>query len=108
VLSQAQELLGSHCDVLDRLAEWLVSDDLDTYKRVADELGLAHQICRSHVRRNVEALAEELQAPQPTVGERHPVSFRMRTLITRLWSVGVAILISIAATWMARTTARSG
>lgn len=117
-------------------AEVLVSDDLDSYKRVADALGLEHQICRNHVKRNVDALAEELQkqaeagepipegvdsspsqlgedlallrelvrvrpadgedqlerlyerykeAPQPKVGQRHPVWFRMRMLITRLW-----------------------
>jgi len=38
-----------------------VSDDLDVYKEVADGLGLDHQICRSHVKRNVDALAESLR-----------------------------------------------
>jgi transposase-like protein len=117
-------------------AKVLVSDDLDAYKGAADELALEHQICRSHVKRNVDALAEELQgqaeagepmpegvdssperlvedlafvrelvrarpaegedlleqlydrykaAPQPQVGQRHTVWFRMRMLITRLW-----------------------
>jgi transposase-like protein len=117
-------------------AKVLVSDDLDVYKGVADKLALEHQICRSHVKRNVDALAEELQeqvqagepmpegvdssperlvedlafvqdlvrarpadgedlleqlydrykaAPQPHVGQRHTVWFRMRMLITRLW-----------------------
>ena len=46
-----------------------LSNDLDTYKRVADTLGLDHQICRAHVKRNVEALAEDLkgqlQAQEP-------------------------------------------
>lgn len=41
-------------------AEVLVSDDLDVYKGVADEVGLDHQICRSHVKRNVDALVESL------------------------------------------------
>ena len=41
-------------------AEVLVSDDLDAYKSVADTVGLDHQICRSHVKRNVDALAESL------------------------------------------------
>ena len=41
-------------------AEVLVSDDLDVYKGVADEVGLDHQVCRSHVKRNVDALAESL------------------------------------------------
>lgn len=43
-------------------AEVLVSDDLDSYKGVADELGLGHQICRSHVRRNAEQLGAQLKA----------------------------------------------
>lgn len=42
-------------------ADVLVSDDLDTYKQVADELELDHQICRSHVKRNVDALTTELR-----------------------------------------------
>ena len=117
-------------------AKVLVSDDLDAYKRAADELALEHQICRSHVKRNVDALTEELReqakagepmpegvdssperlgedlaflrelvrarpaegedlleqlydhykaVPQPQVGQRHTVWFRMRMLITRLW-----------------------
>lgn len=41
-------------------AEVLVSDDLDVYKGVADRLGLDHQICRSHVKRNVDAVAESM------------------------------------------------
>lgn len=42
-------------------AEVLVSDDLDTYKEVADQEELDHQVCRSHVKRNVDALTAELQ-----------------------------------------------
>jgi transposase-like protein len=42
-------------------AEVLVSDDLDSYKSVADALDLEHQICRSHVKRNVDRLADELR-----------------------------------------------
>ncbi|HLA42290.1 MAG TPA: hypothetical protein VJZ27_02575, partial [Aggregatilineales bacterium] len=41
-------------------AEVLVSDDLDSYKEVADELGLDHQICRKHVKDNVDELVDEL------------------------------------------------
>ena len=119
-------------------AEVLVSDDLESYKEVADELGLDHQICRSHVKRNVEDLAEKLRkqlhdrqepvppdvdsspeqleadlaslehlvrkrptdapdtlenlyhrykaAPKPPPKQRHPVWYRMRMLITRLWN----------------------
>jgi len=42
-------------------AEVLISDDLDSYKRVADALNLEHQICCSHVKRNVDELAEALR-----------------------------------------------
>lgn len=42
-------------------AEVLVTDDADAFKTVADELGLAHQVCRSHVMRNTEQLVEELK-----------------------------------------------
>jgi len=41
-------------------AEVLVSDDLGSYQKVADDLGLDHQICRSHVTRNVDKHADEL------------------------------------------------
>ncbi len=42
-------------------AEVLVTDDADGWKGVADELGLAHQVCVSHVVRNTEALVERLR-----------------------------------------------
>ena len=41
-------------------AELLVSDDADAFKTVADELGLEHQVCKSHVLRNTETLADNL------------------------------------------------
>jgi hypothetical protein len=41
-------------------AEILVSDDADAFKTVADELGMDHQVCKSHVKRNTEALIESL------------------------------------------------
>jgi transposase-like protein len=50
-------------------AEVLVSDDLDVYKGVADKVGLGHQICRSHVKRNVDEWAqgviEQLKKNEP-------------------------------------------
>ena len=42
-------------------AELLISDDADSFKQVADESGLEHQVCKSHVKRNTEALIESLQ-----------------------------------------------
>ncbi|MDQ2809168.1 MAG: IS66 family transposase [Chloroflexota bacterium] len=42
-------------------AQLLVSDDADSFKGVADELGLAHQVCKAHVRRNTDELVADLQ-----------------------------------------------
>ncbi len=42
-------------------AEVLVTDDADAFKEVADEVGLKHQVCKSHVKRNTETLVEELK-----------------------------------------------
>jgi len=41
--------------------EVLVSDDHGAYKETAIELGLEHQICRSHVKKNVDKLAESIK-----------------------------------------------
>ena len=41
-------------------AEVLVSDDLGSYQEVADQLGLAHQICRKHVKDNVDKVVNAL------------------------------------------------
>lgn len=41
-------------------AEILVSDDADGFKTAADETGLEHQVCTSHVRRNTEAWVEAI------------------------------------------------
>jgi len=59
----AEEVLALVRGVAESVAaEVLVSDDLDTYKGVADALGLDHQICRSHVKRNTDDLAAQLAA----------------------------------------------
>jgi transposase-like protein len=44
-------------------AEVLVSDDLDTYKNIADNADLAHQICQSHIIRNVDKVVESIGQP---------------------------------------------
>lgn len=41
-------------------AQLLVSDDADSCKGVADELGLAHQVGKAHVRRNTDELVADL------------------------------------------------
>ena len=40
----------------------LVSDDADAFKAVAEDLGLQHQVCKSHVKRNTDTLIETLKA----------------------------------------------
>lgn len=40
--------------------EVILSDDLDSYKQVCDDLQVKHGICRAHVNRNVARLVEEL------------------------------------------------
>lgn len=42
-------------------AEILVTDDADGFKTVADEAGLLHQVCKSHVKRNTQALIDEFR-----------------------------------------------
>jgi hypothetical protein len=41
-------------------AHVLVTDDADALKTVADELGLEHHVCKSHVKRNTQDLIDEL------------------------------------------------
>jgi transposase-like protein len=73
VSERADEVLDLLREVAEEVeAEVLVSDDLDSYKVVADELGLAHQICRSHVKRNVDDLADSLRAQLQTRQEAVP------------------------------------
>lgn len=43
-------------------ARVLVTDDADALKTAADENGVHHQVCKSHVGCNTEALIEQLQA----------------------------------------------
>jgi hypothetical protein len=43
-------------------AELLVTDDADGFKTVAEQLGLEHQVCKSHVQRNTHELIASLQS----------------------------------------------
>jgi hypothetical protein len=42
-------------------AEVLVSDDHGAYPDIADEGGVAHQLCKTHIQRNVDDLCESLE-----------------------------------------------
>ena len=44
-------------DVVD--ADVVVSDDADAFKKVSDETGRSHQVCKSHVGRNTDNLVNE-------------------------------------------------
>jgi hypothetical protein len=52
--------LGPIAEAVD--AKLLVSDDADAFKTVANELGLKHQVCKSHVKRNTETFIENLES----------------------------------------------
>ncbi len=43
-------------------AQFLVTDDADGFKTIVDEIGVQHQVCKSHVLRNSESLIERFQA----------------------------------------------
>lgn len=65
-----EDILRVLQDVMEDVApEVLVTDDHGAYNDVIDQTGLAHQICRSHVKRNVDAKAESvdkhLEHPEP-------------------------------------------
>jgi len=60
---EAEELKTWLEPILDAVdADVLVSDDADAFKKVSDETGRAHQVCKSHVGRNTDALVDELAA----------------------------------------------
>jgi hypothetical protein len=57
----AEQLKAWLKPILDAVdADILVSDDADGFKTVSDETGRAHQVCKSHVASNTDALVDEL------------------------------------------------
>lgn len=64
--------------------EVLVSDDQDSYKTLADELGLRHSICRAHVNRNVAKLVGELAAEALTMPSQSPVPQNVQSSLNQL------------------------
>jgi transposase-like protein len=63
VSEEIEEVLDLIQEVAEQVkAEAMVTDDWGSYQEVADEVGLEHQICRSHVRRNIDEIAESLRA----------------------------------------------
>ena len=58
-------LLGLRKIAREAGAEALATDDLATYKPVAEELGLKHQVCLTHVRKNVTKMLKRLPGQEP-------------------------------------------
>ncbi len=62
VSEKDEEILGIIEEVMVAVeGEVLVSDDHGAYNDVVDALGVDHQICRSHVQRNVDDLADSMR-----------------------------------------------
>jgi hypothetical protein len=58
---EAEQLKAWREPILDAVdADVLVTDDADGFKKVSDETGRSHQVCKSHVGRNTDALVDEL------------------------------------------------
>lgn len=57
---QLQAWLEPILDAVD--ADVLVTDDADAFKKVSDETGRSHQVCKSHVGRNTDTLVDELSS----------------------------------------------
>lgn len=57
-VEELKEWLEPILDAVD--ADVLVSDDADAFKKVSDETGRAHPVCKSHVGRNTDTLVDEL------------------------------------------------
>lgn len=55
---QLKAWLGPILEAVD--ADVLVTDDADAFKKISDETGRSHQVCKSHVVRNTEALVKDL------------------------------------------------
>jgi hypothetical protein len=77
--------------------EVLVSDDLDSYKILADELGLGHSICRAHINRNAAKLVGDLAVEALAMGSHSLVPHNVRSsseqLLTDLEYVQLVIAL---------------
>jgi transposase-like protein len=75
-------------------ARLLVTDDADSLKTVADELALEHQVCKGHVKRNTEALIENLKtlAAQDADGSLSIIGVTPEQAVADLERLGELIL----------------
>jgi len=77
------EVMGVLQPIVDTVGgEVLVTDDHGAYNEVAEETGVAHQICRNHAKRNVDAKAASIDRhlehaePLPTGSDLTPEQVR--------------------------------
>jgi transposase-like protein len=82
--------------------EVIVTDDLGTYKGLADKLGLKHQVCQFHVRRWAGRALQQLEKALPA--EWHTVLQRIRALLSALPKDGGQELLRIWEALPGRTT----
>ena len=80
----------------------IVTDDLSTYKELADDLELGHQVCQFHVRRWVGRKLKKLE--KDILPEHQDVIERVRELIEELPKQGGKELHEIWKTMPGRTT----
>jgi transposase-like protein len=92
-------------------AEVFVTDDADSLKNAADDLGMLHQICRAHVNRNVHDLIGELgtqvlEHPDRVPWELDPAQVTwdqfVEDLIGRDWHCIIAGVVNTAKNSTAR------
>ncbi len=71
-------------------AQVLVTDDADGFKTVADEIGVQHQVCKAHVKRNTEELIERYQplAATDADGSLHAIGVSSEQAVADLKRLG--------------------
>jgi transposase-like protein len=68
-------------------AKLLVTDDADSFKTVADQLGLEHQVCKGHVKRNTETLIDNLKPMVESDQDGSWAAYRLRILFLDRWNL---------------------
>lgn len=71
----------------------IVSDDLNSYKQVADELGLEHQVCQFHLRRWVGRALRDIEAQ--ISAEWRAITDEVRAIVAELPAEGDKRLLGL-------------
>jgi transposase-like protein len=75
--------------------ELLVSDDADAYKPAADQLGLQHQVCTTHVRKALMRRAKDILAQTPPADPLRPAILRDTRRLRRALARGQPLKASL-------------